>query len=257
MSNKNIVVIDDDIFRLNGVTTYLTNTLEYDVRTANDARTGWLLITTSPPEVVIIDITLPTNTNSQSATHNRDPHGIALAKEIKEMFPSMGLILISTAPRLFDAQVQLLRHRYGESIVVVETTNSLEKLSNALERLEDLAMPTPPYLNEQERHRLASHLWALLGEAERPWIESTLTKMDTLSTREWQIISLLGQSLSATGIAEKLDITRSSVDNAISRIYAKLGLSALRKEAPELRVMLILIKANTLYTLRRTNGNLK
>ncbi|MCA9981223.1 MAG: response regulator transcription factor [Anaerolineales bacterium] len=251
--SKNIVVIEGDIFRLQGIATYLSNVLQYSVRHASDSRTGWFLVTESPPEIVLINIGLTLHNSNNNQSEPKEPPGIALAREIKQLFPNMGLVLMGTDIHLFKSHIVLLSHRYGDSIQLLDTTDSMETLTEALDRLSRRTDPLPISLNEEERYRLANHVWALLGDAERPWIEQTLTRMDQLSTREWQLITLLGQSLSSQGIADKLELTRSSVDNAVSRIYAKLGLAAMRTEAPDLRAMVILIKANTLYTLRRSS----
>ncbi len=253
--SKQVVVVEADSFRLQGITNYLTDILNHQARFTADTRTGWFLITEAPPDVVIIGI-LSTNT-LPNHTEVQEPPGLALAKEIKQLFPSMGVILFSSGNHVFKQHIGLLRHRYGDSVQSMTPTDDITHLEELLGRIaqERASTPSPPMLDERERRRLATHLWAMLGDLERPWIEATLLQMPQLSSREWQLITLLGQSLSAQGIAQKLDISRNSVDNAISRIYSKLGLSKIRQEAPELRAMLILIKANTLYTLKRTDSS--
>lgn len=255
--SKNIVVIEADSFRLQGITSYLIDELQCEIRSATNARSGWFHVTDTPPDVVIIGL-LP-NVNHLSSDAYEEPYGLDLAKEIKQLFPDMGLILLTPGNHIADKHIDLLRHRYGDSVQSMTPLDDMSHLEQLLARLaqERASTPAAPTLDEQERRRLATHLWALLGDVERPWIESTLLRMNELSQREWQLITLLGQSLSAQSIAAKMDISRGSVDNAISRIYQKLGLNALRKEAPELRAMLILIKANTLYTLKRTDSGVK
>lgn len=252
--SKQIVIIEADYFRREGMTSYLTNDLHHEVRSTADSRTGWLLITELPPHVVIIGLPHLVETSPATRHSDRELPSLGLVREIKQLYPNIGLIIINPGYDPLNKHFQELRQQYSPSIQFMAPTDSMPQLKKVLTRLESHAGNLPPGLNEEERQRLAGHLWAMLGDAERPWIEATLTRMPQLTNRDWQFISLLGQSLSSQGIADKLDLSRPSVDNAISLIYAKLGLNALRQEAPELRATLILVKANTLYTLRRPTG---
>ncbi len=58
MTKKTAVVIDDE----EDITTYLSSILEasdFDVRTANDARSGETLVRDRPPDIILIDLMMP------------------------------------------------------------------------------------------------------------------------------------------------------------------------------------------------------
>jgi twitching motility two-component system response regulator PilH len=58
MTKRTAVVIDDEV----DITTYLSSILEthdFEVRTANDARSGELLVRESPPDVILLDLMMP------------------------------------------------------------------------------------------------------------------------------------------------------------------------------------------------------
>ncbi len=58
MTKRTAVVIDDEV----DITNYLSSILEtngFEVRAANDAKSGEVLIRESPPDVVLIDLMMP------------------------------------------------------------------------------------------------------------------------------------------------------------------------------------------------------
>jgi len=58
MTKRTAVVIDDEV----DITNYLTSILEtndFEVRAANEARSGEVLIRESPPDIVLIDLMMP------------------------------------------------------------------------------------------------------------------------------------------------------------------------------------------------------
>jgi CheY-like chemotaxis protein len=58
MTKRTAVVIDDEV----DITNYLSSILEthdFEVRTANDARSGELLVRESPPDVILLDLMMP------------------------------------------------------------------------------------------------------------------------------------------------------------------------------------------------------
>jgi CheY-like chemotaxis protein len=58
MTKRTAVVIDDEV----DITNYLSSILEthgFEVRTANEARSGELLVRESPPDVILLDLMMP------------------------------------------------------------------------------------------------------------------------------------------------------------------------------------------------------
>ncbi len=58
MTRRTAVVIDDEV----DITNYLSSILEthdFEVRTANDARSGELLVRESPPDIILLDLMMP------------------------------------------------------------------------------------------------------------------------------------------------------------------------------------------------------
>ncbi|MEM7131091.1 MAG: helix-turn-helix transcriptional regulator [Chloroflexota bacterium] len=70
-----------------------------------------------------------------------------------------------------------------------------------------------------------------------------MAKTDLLTRREQEVVHLLASSLSIQGIAGTMNITNKTVEKHIGQIYGKVGLGSLQVDAPELRKIVVLIKA--------------
>ncbi|MFQ5421395.1 MAG: helix-turn-helix transcriptional regulator, partial [Anaerolineae bacterium] len=88
------------------------------------------------------------------------------------------------------------------------------------------------------------------GADETYWIDQVLVELAQLSPREKEVACLLAVSYKADNIAERLGLTKGSVDNIISRIYLKLGLSDMKTDASALRPLPILVKACLLHNIQ-------
>jgi two-component system nitrate/nitrite response regulator NarL len=93
------------------------------------------------------------------------------------------------------------------------------------------------------RRTLAGELQQRLQADERPWVESVIAQWGTLTPREQDVAQRLAASHNTEGIAQAICVTSKTAENYIGRVYDKLGLGAMRAEAPHLRQVVVLAKA--------------
>ncbi|NHZ72502.1 MAG: hypothetical protein GWP17_05410 [Aquificales bacterium] len=85
---------------------------------------------------------------------------------------------------------------------------------------------------------------------ERPYILYALDEFSRLTPREQEIAHLLAAAHTPDSVAGRLSLARGSVENYITRIYRKLGVAEMKKEAIGLRPLPILIKTCLLHDIR-------
>jgi DNA-binding NarL/FixJ family response regulator len=102
-------------------------------------------------------------------------------------------------------------------------------------------------------HTLADDLFARLTDAERPWVEEAIRGLDELTTRERDVARLLAASHNVNSIARSLSISAKAAENYIGRVYHKLGLGEMAKQASDLRKIVILAKAHMIKEFQTGN----
>jgi two-component system response regulator DegU len=159
------------------------------------------------PDVLVLDINLP------------DKSGIEVARQLcRQNFPTSILILTAlNEPRLI---FELLENGVTGYILKDEALETLSKAVRAVARGESWLSPTVAnYVVQRAIARNPSQTTTNADNA-----------VDCLTPREHEIIRLLANGLDNTAIAEKLTLSKRTVQNHISIIYAKLGVAS-RAEA--------------------------
>ncbi|GJM42839.1 MAG: hypothetical protein DHS20C20_31210 [Ardenticatenaceae bacterium] len=241
----NILVVDDDAFSRNGLRIYLES-LGYQVSEAETVQFAWEFVRSAVPPLAVIDLLLPLQSNGRSTPPPTQPHGIDLARRLKKSYPTMGIVLLS-AHQEFEKDVLQLAQQQLRSIAFLHKGGDMGRLQVALEEVQ--AGRTLFAQDGINKFALATAVSTHFAVDERPWIEQAVTEFEFLSPREQEIAHLLSASHSSEHIAERLGLTKGSVDNIISRLYGRLGLTDMKTEAPGLRPLPILIKACLLYDI--------
>ena len=243
----NILVVDDDAFARNGIRLYLES-LGYNVVEAADVQSAWEIVLTTPPPLAVIDVMLPLHSTGRSTTPARaEPHGIELTRRLKKSYATMGVVLFS-AHQEFEKEVLHLIQQYFRSIAFLHKGGDMSRLSIALQEVS--AGRTLFDTAALNKFALATAVSIHFSRCETPWIEQATTELAHLSPREEEVAHLLSASFAPDHIAERLGLTKGSVDNIISRVYSHLGLTDMKTEAPSLRPLPILIKACLLYDIQ-------
>ena len=204
-----VAIIDDHPIVRAGMRTVLESTDNIAVVAEGGSGSEALqLVEEYDPDVLVLDINLP------------DKSGIDVTRQLRSQNSSTA-ILILTAHDDSQAIFELLEEG---AIGYVLKDEALETLANAVRAAASGQSWLSPTIASQVVQRAVKP---------RTNIEQNALSSPTgenLTPREHQILRLLAKGLDNTSIAEKLTVTKRTVQNHISNIYGKLGVAS-RTEA--------------------------
>ncbi len=205
----NVVIIDDHPIVRAGMRAILDCT--NDIRVVAEGGSGGealQLVRTLAPDVLVLDVGLP------------DENGINVAARIHAI-KSTTAVLILTAHN--DPQLVFNLLQNG-AIGYVLKDEALETLANAVRAASTGKSWLSPSVASQVIERAISRSEPQQTEAQKD------SNVDDLTPREYEILCLLAEGLDNAAIADRLTLTKRTVQNHISTIYGKLGLNS-RTEA--------------------------
>jgi DNA-binding NarL/FixJ family response regulator len=135
--------------------------------------------------------------------------GIHAALEIREHFPAVGILLLSTHTQIDDAVELFSATASHVGYLLKDSVSDLDELIDALTRISKGGTVLDPKLVVE-----------LLATRRRT------DPLDALTPREREVLALMAQGQSNTGIAKALWITHGAVEKHIKHIFAKLGIPA-------------------------------
>ena len=150
-------------------------------------------------DVAILDIRMPPEPDG----------GLVTAERLRALHPDMGLLFLSHYAeshylmRILEIGTEAIGYRLKEKV------GSVEVLSDTLGRIAEGEIVIEPVLAKRlvERPR---------GDRKEA--------VDTLSPRELDVLRLMAEGRSNTGIAAQLFVTPKAVEKHIANIFSKLGL---------------------------------
>ena len=193
-----VVVGEDQPIVREGIVHVLQDSGFEVVGTAENARDLVRITGAQRPDVVVTDIQMPPD--------NTDD-GLRAALEIRATVPSVGVLVLS----------QFLEDRYAMDLVA----DSAEGVGYLLkENISDLSMFT------EAVRRVASG-----GSALDPNVVARLVgrkrkagPLDNLTPRERDVLALVAEGRSNTGVAQELVVSVAAVERHVTSIFDKLGL---------------------------------
>jgi DNA-binding NarL/FixJ family response regulator len=152
------------------------------------------------PDVAIVDIRMPPTQTTE---------GIRAALQIRERFPAIGILLLSTHTEIDEAVELFSATANGVGYLLKDSVSDLDELIGALTRISEGGTVFDPKLVAE-----------LLGRARRA------DPLDVLTPREREVVGLMAEGQSNAGIAKALWITHGAVEKHIKHIFSKLGIPA-------------------------------
>jgi serine/threonine-protein kinase PknK len=152
------------------------------------------------PDIAIVDIRMPPTQTTE---------GIRAALQIRERFPATGILLLSTHTEIDDAVELFSATASSVGYLLKDSVSDLDELTGALTRISEGGTVLDPKLVVE-----------LLGRARRA------DPLDVLTPREREVVGLMAEGQSNTGIAQTLWITQGAVEKHIKHIFSKLGIPA-------------------------------
>ncbi len=196
---RRVVVADDDVLMREGIASLLGEA-GYDViERAGDARTLVDAVRAGQPDLVVVDIRMP-------PTHTSE--GIDVARMIRSEFPQIGILLLSAHVEL-ETAIDFLRSGERMGYLLKSRIMKVEDVIDALERIALGGAVIEPVLVQE-----------LLAQQRRT------DPLAVLSAREREVLSLVAEGRSNSGIAHRLFISEGAVEKHVRSILAKLQLPA-------------------------------
>ncbi len=196
---RRVVIADDDVLLREGIASLLGEA-GYDViGRAGDAETLVRAVRAGQPDLVIADIRMPPTQTSE---------GIDAAHLIRSEFPHIGVLLLSAHVEV-EIAIDFLRGGERIGYLLKSRIMKVEDLVEALERIALGGAVIDPFLVQE-----------LLGQRRRA------DPLAGLTTREREVLALVAEGRSNSGIAHRLWISEGAVEKHVRSILAKLDLPA-------------------------------
>ena len=198
---KTILIIDDHPLFREGLKAIIERDNRFEViGEAGNGREGLRLAKELKPDLALVDMSLP------------DQSGIQLTRELKNASLKTRIMMITMHSKV-DYIVKAFRA--GATGYVVKESAS-ERLLQGM----DTVLKGEYFMDSSVSHKVVKKLMQFPEKGAK----ITDASYDTLTPREQEIMVLLAEGLSSIEIADKLFISRKTVDNHRSNIFRKLNL---------------------------------
>jgi DNA-binding NarL/FixJ family response regulator len=212
-----VVIAEDSVLLREGLSRLLgENGLEV-VGTCQTADELLLKVRSYSPDVAIVDIRLP-------PTHSDE--GLQAALEIRSTYPDVGVLVLSQYVEVGLALKLLAESAEGVGYLLKDRISNVKDFVEAIRRV------------------------AEGGSALDPIIVSTLIEkrrgddpLTELTPREREVLELMAEGRSNTGIGEALVITTRAVEKYVSSIFTKLGLPSSGSESRRVLAVLLYLRS--------------
>jgi DNA-binding NarL/FixJ family response regulator len=196
-SGLRVVLADDDVLLREGLASLLERSGYEVLGQAGDATQLLTLVREIRPDLVVADIRMP-------PTHTTE--GLEAARVIRQELPHTAILVLSAYAEVEHA-MELLAGGGGIGYLLKSRVAHVEEFLDAVQRIARGGSVVDPALVQElvTAHRRKDPLAAL-------------------SARERQVLALMAEGRSNTGIARRLFVTEGTVEKHISNILTKLNL---------------------------------
>jgi DNA-binding NarL/FixJ family response regulator len=207
-----IVVADDSVLLRDGVVRLLTDSGFDVVAAVGDADALIDAVAEHDPDLCLVDVRMP-------PTHTDE--GLRAALEIRKHRPDVAVLVLS----------QYVEERYASELLEGDVAGVGYLLKDRVIHVDD-------FLAALRRVAAggsavdAEVISQILGRSRRGG------ELDRLTPREREVLNLMAEGLSNTGIAERLVVSQGAVEKHISNVFLKLGLDV--EEGAHRRVLAVL-----------------
>jgi DNA-binding NarL/FixJ family response regulator len=195
-----VVLAEDSVLLREGVARILDEAGFEVVGQAGNADELMLKVRSYTPDVAIVDIRMP-------PTHTDE--GLRAAQEIREKHPTCGVLVLSQYVEATYAMELLAESAEGVGYLLKDRVSDVNEFANAVRRVGEGGSALDPTIVSQ-----------LVGRRRRD------DPIDQLTPREREVLGLMAEGRSNSGIAEQLVVTERAVEKHVTSIFSKLRLPA-------------------------------
>jgi DNA-binding NarL/FixJ family response regulator len=195
-----VVLAEDSVLLREGVARILEEAGFDVVGQAGNADELMLKVRSSAPDVAIVDNPMP------------PPHtdeGLRAAQEIREKHPTVGVLVLSQYVEATYAMELLAESAEGIGYLLKDRVSDVHEFADAVRRVGEGGSALDPTIVSQ-----------LVGRRRRD------DPIDQLTPREREVLGLMAEGRSNSGIAEQLVVTERAVEKHVTSIFSKLRLPA-------------------------------
>ena len=195
-----VVLAEDSVLLREGVARILEEAGFDVVGQAGNADELMLKVRSYSPDVAIVDIRMP-------PTHTDE--GLRAAQEIREKHPTVGVLVLSQYVEATYAMELLAESAEGIGYLLKDRVSDVNEFADAVRRVGEGGSALDPTIVSQ-----------LVGRRRRD------DPIDQLTPREREVLGLMAEGRSNSGIAEQLVVTDRAVEKHVTSIFSKLRLPA-------------------------------
>lgn len=195
-----VVLADDAVLLREGVRSLLEDEGISVVASVDDGEQLLEAVAALRPNLAIVDVRMP-------PTHTTE--GLEAALTIKRTYPDIGVLVLSQYVLREYATELLGTETVGVGYLLKNRVTDIDRFLESVQRIAAGGTVIDPDVVRQ-----------LLNISEKQ------NSLSALTPRENEVLEAMAEGLSNRGIAERLYVSISSVEKAISAIFDKLGLHA-------------------------------
>jgi DNA-binding NarL/FixJ family response regulator len=212
-----VVLADDSVLLREGVARILAEADFEIVGQAGNQEELMLKVRSYSPDVAVVDIRMP-------PTHTDE--GLQAAKEIRERYPETGVLVLSQYLEADYALELLSESAEGIGYLLKDRVADVGEFAAAVRRVGEGGSALDPSVVSQ-----------LVGRrrADDPLAE--------LTPREREVLGLMAEGRSNSGIAELLVVTERAVEKHVTSIFQKLRLPACSEDHRRVLAVLTYLRA--------------
>ena len=192
-----VVIADDDVLLREGVASLLTRSGFDVLGQAGDGAELLDLARSEQPDVVVVDIRMP-------PTHSTE--GLDVAGRIRDELPEMGILVLSAHVEMQHA-VELIGTGDRVGYLLKSRITDVADFTESLQRVARGGSVVDPGLVEELVMASRRH-----------------DPLDRLTPREQEVLALMAEGLSNSGIAARLYVAEGTVEKHVKSILSKLDL---------------------------------
>jgi DNA-binding NarL/FixJ family response regulator len=174
-------------------------------------------IRAGPPDAVILDIRMPPSFSDE---------GIRAAREIRGLYPDVGILVLSTYAETSYASQLLDTVRSGVGYLLKDNVTDADALMDSLARVAAGETVVDPAVVRR-----------LLARNRKPSV------MDALNERELTVLRHMAEGRSNLGIAKELFLSARTVETHVTSVFTKLGLTPSDTENNRVRAVLAFLRS--------------
>lgn len=193
-----VVIADDVMIVRSGLARLLGDAGVEVVGEAAQADDLMRLVALEQPDVAIVDIRMPPTLTDE---------GLVAARQIRERHPQTAVVLLSQHLEARYAQRLLSDQPGGLGYLLKERVTDIAVLIDALRRVTDGECVIDPTIVTR------------LMQRQRPG-----SRLTQLTPRERDILALMAEGRSNSGVASELNISERTVEATCAQLFRKLGL---------------------------------